>query len=139
MQSRPPGEQNYMMLKRLALAAVPQEGYAVFGGADSTRCGLSKRICRQVFVEQDCAAFGRTPVLSTPVLSMPLRSMPCAKDSEPEQAFPKHTSPEQAWAKDTSAEDAFPKHTEKPSSGQDDFCYIFPRLTELEAAPLYTT
>jgi len=75
--------------------------------------------------------------------------MPCAKDSESEQAFPKHTSPEQAWAKDTSAEDAFPKHTspehafakdnEKRSSGQDDFCYIFPRLTELEAAPLYPT
>jgi hypothetical protein len=38
----------------------------------------------------------------------------------------------------TCAEHAFAKHTEKYASEQDDFCYISPRLTQLESLPFFS-
>src|SRR5215208_6066575 len=55
----------------------------------------------------------------------------------PQYAFAKDTCPGRISAKDTCAGHAFAQHTEKCASEQDDFCYIFPRLTQLESVPYF--
>ena len=63
----------------------------------------------------------------------------CAGQTCPECTCVKDTCPARTCAQDTSAGHAFAQHTEKCASEQDDFCYVSPRLTELESVPLFKT